>query len=324
MSKPYIFILLFTTLLFGACKKDLLHWQTVQELNSHTNSQLTNVRSLDGDTFIGTGGDIWSKSVIIRSTDGGYTWTCDSVPACMLEMYGMSIGDNSTIYLSGFNGSVLISKDYGLTWQFKFLGNFLEYFGGTFVTPDTGIFISSVLMRQSTITRVNANFNKIDDQTFQFGLNNCYFTSQNIGYVLGYGTIMKTTNRGNTWQYLDVSGDNFTAMAIIDHNLWACGANGGIYRSTDDGDHWQCLRNGNDITHPHYSLRTIYFSNYREGWAAGDDGKVIYTRDGGNNWSEFDRFTTSSIRCITPCSAIGAGDLLMCGDNGRLFRVFAK
>ena len=322
MSKSYIIFILITTLFFGACKKDLLHWQSVQELNSHTNSQLTNIHSLDGTTFIGAGGDIWSKSVIIRSTDGGYTWTCDSVPACMLEMYGMSIADNGTLYLSGFNGSVLISKDSGLTWQYKFLGNWLEYFGGTFVTPDTGIFISSVLMRQSTITRLNATFKKIDDQTYQFGLNNIYFTSQNTGFVLGYGTIMKTTNRGNTWQYLDVSGDNYTAMAVLNDDIWVCGSNGGIYRSTDAGNHWQCLRNGNDITHPHYSLRTIYFINPREGWAAGDDGKVIYTRDGGDHWSEFDRFTTSSIRCISPCPF--TGDLLICGDNGRLFRVYAQ
>jgi photosystem II stability/assembly factor-like uncharacterized protein len=318
MGKLRFIVFLFTVVLFASCKKDLLHYQKVQQLNSNTGAQLNNIRFINDSVCIAAGGVTFDQSVIVRSLDGGYTWTAFSDPDAPKVMNGMGIATDGTIYLCGVDGDVLHSKDAGNTWQFNRINDWLVYKGGTFPTPDTGIFVSTILQRQCTITRVDANFNIIDEQTFLFGLNNIYMTSADKGFVIGYGTVMATTDRGNNWAFQDVKGDNFTAMDIHGAEIWMCGSNGGVYHTYDAGKSWKTLRDGNDITQARYMLRSIAFKDNMDGWACGDDGVVLYSNDGGNHWMEYDRFTTSTLRSIALCPN---GDLLLAGDGGALYRI---
>ena len=318
----HLFCIFATCIVLGAnsCKKDLLHWQHVQQLNSNTTSRLNSIKFISDSICVAAGGVQFDQSVILRSADGGYTWIANSYSSAPKEMYGIGLSGNCTIYVCGIDGDVLHSTDSGKSWQFNRINDWLVYLGGTFVTPDTGIFVSSILQRESTITRVNSDFKILDEKTFLFGLNNIYTVSQSTAYVIGYGAVMKTTDRGNTWNFQDVEGDNFSAMDIHGDEIWMCGTNGGIYHTYDGGAHWKNLRNGNDITLPRYYLRAILFKDVQNGWAVGDDGKVIYTRDGGEHWSEYDKFTANSLRCIAICPG---GDLLIAGDNGTIFRLRA-
>ena len=308
-------------LLTASCKKDVLHWQKVQQLNSNTTSRLNNIKFIDNNICIIAGGEQFTKSEILRSDDGGHTWTNFTHPDAPKEMYGMSVSSNGAIYLSGVDGDVLHSADSGKTWQFNRINNWKVYKGGAFPAPDTGIFVSTVLQRQCTITRVDAGFNIMDEQTFQFGLNNIYMVNPAIGYIIGYGSVMKTTDHGTTWNFQDVKGDNFTAMDIHSDEIWMCGSNGGIYHTYDGGKKWNNFRNGNDISLPRYFLRSILFKDSNNGWAVGDDGVVIYSKDGGQHWSAYEKFTSNNLRSVAVCPD---GDLLIAGDNGTLFRLNTK
>ncbi len=318
MNRMHLLLLFIGASFVCSCKKDQLQFQQVYQLNSNTTSALNNIRFLDDNICIIGGGQTFDQSTIVRSVDGGNTWSASTSADAPKEMYGMSVSADGTVYLSGIDGLVLHSKDKGATWQTGHIENWLVNRGGTFVTPDTGIFVSSVLQRQCTITRIDSSFKTIDEQTFLFGLNNIYMTDANTGYVIGYGVVMKTANRGNTWQYLDVDGDNFTATEIHGNEMWMCGSAGSIFHTIDAGAHWERFRNGNDITNVRYMLRCILFTDRLHGWAAGDDGKVIYTRDGGRNWMEYKNFTTKALRGIALCPN---GNLLVAGDNGTLYRI---
>ena len=138
------------------------------------------------------------------------------------------------------------------------------------------------------------------------------------GYVIGYGTVMKTIDRGTTWLVQDVANDNFMAMDIHGDEIWMCGYAGSVYHTTDGGAHWQRMRNGNDITLPRYDLLDIKFKDGKNGWAVCDDGKMLHSDDGGNHWEEYDRFTASALRSIAICPN---NDLLVAGDNGSIFRI---
>ena len=318
MRRSYIIYHIFIVVFFAGCKKDLLHLQKVQQLNSNTTTRLNHIRFINNNICIAAGGGEFLQSEIVRSTDGGYTWTAYSDSAAPKEMFGMGVSANGNIYLSGVDGDVLHSKDSGKTWQFGRINDWNVYFGGYFPTPDTGIFVSSVLQRQCTITRVDSNFNILDEKTFLFGLNNIYMTSPTTGYIIGYGTVMKTTNTGNTWNFQDVMNDNFTSMDIHGDEIWMCGYNGGIYHTTNGGNNWSRLRNGNDITLPRYYLMDILFTDEQNGWAVCDNGKVIRSDDGGQHWEEYEQFTTSALRSIALCPN---GDLLVAGDNGVIYRI---
>jgi len=318
MQRSQFLLFIFLLVAFSACKKDLLQWQKVQQLNSNTTARLNNIHFVSDNVCVIGGGIQWQQSDVLKSTDGGYTWTDNSYPAATAEMIGMGVSTNGEIYLSGVYGNILHSKDSGATWQYSRINDYLNDVGGTFATPDTGIFVSSVLQRQCGITRVDSNFNILDEQTYQFGLNNIYMISSSVGYVIGYGTVMITKNRGNTWNFQNVEGDNFEAMDIHGEEIWMCGYMGSVFHTADGGNNWQRLRNGNDITLPRYNLLNILFKDSLHGWAVCDNGKVIFTDDGGNHWEEYNQFTTTALRSIALCPN---GDLLVAGDYGTLYRI---
>lgn len=295
-----------------------MHVQSVQRLNSGTSYPLNKIGFIGDGVCIAAGGDIWKQTEILRSTDGGYIWEAKSYPDPGKAMFGMSVAPNGTMYLCGVDGDVLHSSDSGKSWQFNRIGDWAHYVGGGFPSPETGIFVSTVLQRQGTVTRVDANFNIIDQHTWLFGINDIYMVSPSTGYIIGYGTVMKTVDGGAIWNFMDVKGDDFRAMDIHGDEIWMCGSNGGIFHSADAGNHWQQLRNGNDLALPHYGLRTLMFTDHNNGWAAGDDGKLIHTDDAGRHWAEYDRFTTSALRSMALCPN---GDLIIAGDNGSLYRI---
>lgn len=310
----------FTLLLLWAagCKKDLLQLQKVQQLNSNTTHRLNRIGFItDSICFIG-GGVQFEQATVLQSRDGGYTWTASNYPDAGKAMYGMGISPFGRLYMCGVDGTVLHTSDTGKSWQVSRIDDWQHYVGGLFVTPDTGVFVYTVLQRLSAITQVDANFKIISQDTFGFGLNDIFMVNPSTGYVVGYGAVMKTTDFRRTWVFQDVDGDNFTSMDIHGGEIWMCGAAGGIFHTTDGGTHWERLRNGNDLSLPRYMLRDLVFKDKLHGWAVGDKGVLIHTRDGGRHWMEYDRFTTNALRSIAICPN---GDLLVAGDGGALYRI---
>lgn len=66
------------------------------------------------------------------------------------------------------------------------------------------------------------------------------------------------------------------------------------------------------------ALRTIQFADGNEGWAAGDDGVLWHTIDGGNRWERQPTGTRASIRCVhflTPYSGWAVGRVELPGGG---------
>jgi photosystem II stability/assembly factor-like uncharacterized protein len=304
-------------LVFASCKKDLLHWKKVQQISTNTTCRLNHVKFIGASICLATGGDKYQKSEILRSEDGGYTFTSYSDPKAEKGMYGFGQSPSGKIYLCG-DGTAMFSGDSGKTWNQDNPRHWLFYQGVAYPTEDTGVYVSTVTEEFGAITQVDASFKVINELNFKFGLHDIYMTSQSTGYVIGYGAVMKTTDYRHTWQFQDVKGDFFMCMDIHGDEIWMCGYNGGIFHTTDGGAHWEKLRNGNDITLVRYHLYGIVFKDKQHGWAAGDNGKLLYSDDAGHHWAEYDHFTDNALRSIALCPN---GDLLVAGDNGTMFRI---
>ena len=63
--------------------------------------------------------------------------------------------------------------------------------------------------------------------------------------------------------------------------LVAAGERGRIFLSDDEGASWRPAVSPTQAT-----LTTLYFLNAQQGWAAGHDGVVLHTADGGSNWKQ--------------------------------------
>jgi photosystem II stability/assembly factor-like uncharacterized protein len=108
------------------------------------------------------------------------------------------------------------------------------------------------------------------------------FVDANTGTVVGdYGTIVRTTNGGNSWT-VQASGttQDLWAVSFTDaNNGTAVGEAGTILGTTDGGTHWVPQTSGTTV-----QLRGVSFaSGAVNGTAVGESGAIFRTTDGGNS-----------------------------------------
>jgi photosystem II stability/assembly factor-like uncharacterized protein len=114
------------------------------------------------------------------------------------------------------------------------------------------------------------------------------FIDSLTGFVVGgndqtnAGVVMKTLTGGQNWQTVIIPTQTkiLRAIEIVgNRHLWAVGRNGTIIRSVDGGNTWSWQISGVDTT-----LFDVDFADTLNGLIAGN-GYVLYTHDGGTNWS---------------------------------------
>jgi len=308
--------LLFIVTFLNACKKDLLQFQNVQQLNSHTTTDRFN-RILFINNTIGfiVGGQRFYNATILMTKDGGYTWTYNSFPNAPKGLYGITQTPSGSIYVCGFDGKLLHTNDSGNTWSFKQM-QYILYTDIAFPTPQQGILVGGISFNSGYITYIDSAGNFIKWDSLSYQLNRIKMADNITGYICAYGTMLKTNDGGQTWNALNISGEDFTGIDIHGSEIWVCGYNGSVYHSGNAGNSWQKERNGNDITQISYRLLDIVFKDSQNGWAVGEDGVVIQTVDGGQHWMQYSQFTASSLRSI---AIRPDGSLLVAGDNGALY-----
>ncbi len=110
--------------------------------------------------------------------------------------------------------------------------------------------------------------------------------SLNVLVIGENGQMRYTTDGGNMWlSSVTNSSDNNYGISVINNNAWIVGGNHNdpkMLKSNLSFYSWQSqVKN---ITQN--NLLSIDFSNETTGWAAGSNGELLYTTDGGNSWNQ--------------------------------------
>jgi photosystem II stability/assembly factor-like uncharacterized protein len=193
---------------------------------------------------------------MFRSSDGGSTWT----KAGTFDQYISSIATNSRgdIFACGPFLGIFRSSDYGTNW----------------VSIDTGLGWLSV----------NSLAAKSDGVIFAAG----HYRGRNHQH----GGVYRSTNYGCTWckvtQGLRDTQDINLAISPNGYLFAACGVISdeelaGLYRSTDDGDHWEQVRECHGMLDFPLAVSIddrgrVVFILYM--------GDILLSTDNGNTWSE--------------------------------------
>jgi len=260
---------------------------------------------------------------IVRTTDGGATWTESPLETKGIDLAGL----NSIKFVSPTAGCavgvdesgyaiVFKTTDGAETWtatrtSFKqiptsvFLNNDKGWIGcstGTIEDPDEQGGPSDIL------ATTNAGLTWSPQYHLPVSINDLSFVDDNTGWAAGIpASIYHTSDGGRIWSPeqtgLEATGprtpDQFAIRRVdfVDPlHGWAAAANGalnpdqkrGIVLGTSSGGAtWAPLWLLQGET-----LREVHFLNEQEGWAATDNGEYIYhTVDGGHRWlSEDIRF----------------------------------
>lgn len=190
-----------------------------------------------------------SAGIIIKSTDGGETW--------------------STIYpTSGTSPSFekieFVSETKGFVAGYDLFMKTED--GGTSWTP----------IPVGTDVYLYNNLSFFDE--------NIGFVSAQLNDA-PYFAIYLTTDGGNTWTpATDIEeAGGFDVVYAAQATLYSVGADERIAKSTDGGDTWTQIYSG---AFQNYFLST-YFKDANNGVVAGEDGLLKTTHDGGATWSDF-------------------------------------
>ncbi len=227
--------------------------------------------------YVGGSGTSPSASML-KTIDGGVTWQTLSAPATLnissidfvSETHGIAVGDGS-IFRTTDGGNTWTSQYYNYVTMFedvKFVdslhgyavgGNWFDEvpYGNIMKTNDGGI---------TWINTIVPNY-----------LKSVSFPFQNIGYVAGANTIMKTVNGGYDWT--EVEGSNINganSLYFINADTGFAVNNGHVRKTTDGGLNWtnQWSKTGNTI-------QVIKFINENTGFIAGSGCILLKTTDGG-------------------------------------------
>jgi len=146
------------------------------------------------------------------------------------------------------------------------------------------------------------------------------FTSDNVGYILAdSGVILKTNNKGNTWQAFDLPlkiRGHYNALHFVNDSIGYVYGSGDILKTSDGGKSWNMIYASNAV------LNSMYFINAEIGFAVGakfnDGGVILKTTDGGLKWEE--QSSNDSYNILYSVYFLDANIGFSSGDKGQIIR----
>lgn len=243
---------------WAGCHKAPPKVQMINRIISITD-RFFDVQALDANNVfvVGYGGKI------LHTTDGGFSWT--EVPSGTdRALYRIHFVDPTNGWIAGQDGLILHTSDGGKSWTRQKSGTDVYLFSLDFVDPQYGWAVGdrSILL-ETTDGGSHWNVHKI----------------------------VPPSQRNLTPDEALMSQDPilYDVQFLDRHTGWVVGEFGKIYHTTDGGRSWseeeQTLL-GKEVMDI-LDLPTffgVHFKDAQNGLAAGLDGKIAQTQDGGKSW----------------------------------------
>jgi photosystem II stability/assembly factor-like uncharacterized protein len=226
------------------------------------------------------------------------------------KFYDVKAFDAQRAVVVGYGGKILTTEDGGKTWERRASGTDRALYSVDFVDDQGWITGQDGVVLHSgdggkTWTR------QVGGTTFYlFAVD---FVDTQTGWAVGdRATFVHTTDGGRTWTLAKIGGESgLTAdeallaqepvlydVQFLDRNIgWVVGEFGNIYHTTDGGESWtqqqeSLLGGGLFSVLDLPTLFGVHFIDRENGLAAGLEGRVARTRDGGKIW-KFEEFNVT-------------------------------
>lgn len=255
---------------------------------------------------------------VVRSTDGGVTWTAAHTGAA--NLFALAFASDTVAVAAGDSGTIWRSPDAGQTWtavnsgtlngitDIRFssatVGIASMLHGGTLRTTDGGqtwspvtsdgahqYFAASFSPDGNTAVTVGeqGHIQRSTDGGLNFvdavpanapNLAAVAFNGAGTGLAAGAAGILRTLDGGSTWTVVAVSGAPLSSVAFATSTIAvAGGANGTLLRSTNGGANWSALAPASSA-----QVNAIAFAS--NGVAlAGTASGLLRSTDSGATWA---------------------------------------
>lgn len=306
---------------FEIVRQPVWHWQNPLPQGNH----LYEVSFSD----VNTGTAVGLLGTILRTTDGGDTWTMQAGDTDE-TLRGVFFTDTDTGTIVGHNGLIMQTTDGGDNWLDRASGTTEILRDVYFTDADTGTAVGD----NCTILRttdggntwiVQDNINGWCPSSF-FSVS---FANPARGVIVGIGGmgafVQLTTNGGASWEQLNIVPWDWELLGVSLADTMIGAAVGGAYsydwhiwssvieHTVDGGYTWSTS------TYPvdQVRLRDVAFADAENGTAVGDGGHIVRTTDGGAKWV---RQTSGTIYSLHGISLVDADTGTAVGDGGTILR----
>jgi hypothetical protein len=195
---------------------------------------------------------------------------------------GIAFGVTSAVQSSG----VIVTRDGGATWQPLTADSAGCWLAGDFLDPSAGA-VAGPAGRFATLARGRVMPSPLATASLR-SFHVLRLAAPASGWIVGDGgLVMTTSDLGRSWQSptSDLPGHaadlfDFHALAVHGQKVWIAGSPGTrVFHSPDGGQSWQAFDTGQFTP-----IRALTFIDASRGWAVGDLGSILATRDAGRTW----------------------------------------
>jgi photosystem II stability/assembly factor-like uncharacterized protein len=226
---------------------------------------------------------VTSNGFILRTSDGGTTWTeiyCGHSDV----IHGIYFTDENTGYACGYRKWILKSTDGGLTWSDLAYdeSSTIGYQSVVFSDANTGFVVggSGIVLKT---TNAGTSWNTLSPG-LSFDYEKILYLGSNTLLVFGFNqNILRSTNGGTNWTPIDggVSFGKMGAHSPDNNTIYASCLGGYMSKSTNGGLSWTGSATGVTTNH----LFAVFFTSTTTGYIADQYGHIWKTTDGGSVWS---------------------------------------
>jgi len=290
-----------------------------------SNSRCWRIWFADANTgYIGAGSQSAFTSRILKTTDGGITW---STVYSSSSQYVISIGgyNANNVVAAQANGTLVRTTDGGSTWTETVSGIPSNMNDIWFIDSNTGMAAGSQGVAARTtnggLNWVPANTPQTDWSYFQIKM-----VSATEAYAIGDpSNLWKTTDLGVTWTSIPISVSG-PAVTFVWYSLDFYGSTyvlsgdyGIVAKSTDGGATWSS-NNSMKSNQAFFDATTI--NGTGKYWVVGRAmnstmREVFYSSNGGDSWTTYDVGVAGDIQSI---SMVNETTGYISGANSQVFK----
>jgi photosystem II stability/assembly factor-like uncharacterized protein len=292
-------------------------------LNNPATVGLTAVDFTHGNSGIVTG----DSRTILRTTDGGTTWTAAVVAPGEAMLEDVSFANDSIGLATGLDGQILTTVNGGANWTVVQEGWMIQYHAAHMISPTVGFVMGMNTIMQSFGSKTSNHWQTHSDFNFyvnqdgtgyEGAVRDCHFFNATTGCAAvriwdGQGAIVKTTDGGQSWSTNFWSSRTVWAIDFPTPTVgYACGESGLIAKTTDGGDSWEQFTT--NIPYTFYDLKCL---NADTGWAVGEAGVIYRTNDGALTAHQQESGVASTLRSV---DFVNPDTGYVVGDDGVILK----
>lgn len=254
---------------------------------------------------------VGNAGVVLKTMNSGLNWSTVTGPSG-LNNSCVFFKSTQLAFVGCQNGNIYATTNYGTNWMQQTTGTAYEissimfsptgnigwagnYYGSIYKTTNDGVNWTLMTSSPGYYAKVFC----LDDYR-------CWF-------VDNYGYVYRTTNSGTNFSNVRPVSSALRDIQFVTSTIgFAVGDSGKIFKSTNGGSSFTQLNSGTTIR-----LNSLYIINPYNIWIAGNNGLILHTTDGGNNWIQ-STYTGNNLKKLSfiPGTAYG----YCVGEFGTILR----